>query len=58
MAIFLHSREVVAQGDPLSVISYGIVILPLIRNLKRDLPGVTQTLYSDDAGSLGTFART
>ena len=38
------------------MISYGIGILPLIKNLKRKLPDVTQPWYTDDARALGTFA--
>ena len=56
-AIFLHSREVVTQGGPITMITYGIVILPLINNLKREIPDVTQPWYADAAGDLGTFAR-
>ena len=45
------------QGDPLAMIAYGIGILPLINNLKREIPDVTQTWYADESGALGTFAR-
>ena len=44
------------QGDPLEMIAYGIGILPLIKNIKRDIPEVTQPWYADDAGALVTFA--
>ena len=37
--------------------SYGIGILPLIKNLKRAMPDVTHPWYADDAGDLGTFAK-
>ena len=57
MASFLHSTEGVTQGDPLEMIVYGVGILPLIKNLKQDILDVTQTWYTDDIGSLGTFAR-
>ena len=50
--------EGVTKGDPLEMIACGIGILPLIKNLKIELPGVTQPWYADDAGTLGTFART
>ena len=43
------------QGDPLAMITYGISILPLIKNLKRAIPDVTQPWYADDAGALGKF---
>ena len=39
------------------MIAYGIRILPLIKNLKREIPDVTQPWYADDSGALGTFAR-
>ena len=55
-ASFLHSREVLTQGDPLAIITYGISILPFIKNLKREIPDVPQPWYDDNSGSLGTFA--
>ena len=45
------------QGDPLAMIAYRIRILPLIKNIKRDIPDVTQPWYVDNAGALDTFAR-
>ena len=56
MASFLHSKEGVTQGDPLAMISYMIHIFPLIKNLKQDIPDVTQPWCADDDGALGTFA--
>ena len=50
---FLHSKEGVTQGDPLTMIAYGIWVLPLIRDLRRDHPRVTQSCYADDAGTGG-----
>ena len=52
---FLHSKEGVTEGDPLAMIVYGIGVLPLIRNLRRDHPHVTQPWYADDAGAGGEF---
>ena len=52
---FLHSKEGVTQGDPLVMIAYGIGILPLINNLKREIPDVPQPWYTDYSGALGTF---
>ena len=45
------------QGVPLVIIAYGIVIIPLIMNLKQEIPDVTQPWYADDSGDLGTLAR-
>ena len=45
------------QGDPLAMIAYGIGILPLINNLKREIPDITQPWYAYDTEALGTFAR-
>ena len=55
MAIFLHSREGVMQGEPIEMILYGIGILPLIKNLKRDISDVTQLCYTDNSGDVDTF---
>ena len=54
--IFLHTKEGVTQGYPLEMIAYGIVIIPLIKNIKQEIHDVTQTWYADDTGALGTFA--
>ena len=42
MESFMHSKEGVTQGDHLAMIAYRIVILPLIKNIKREIPDVTQ----------------
>ena len=52
----LHSKECVTQGYPLSMIAYGISILPLIKNPKQDISDITHPWYADDARDLGTFA--
>ena len=39
------------------MIAYGIGILSLIDNLKREMPDVTQIWYDDGTRALGTFAR-
>ena len=44
------------QGNLLAIIAYGTGILPIIKNLKRETPDVTQPWYANDARSLGTFA--
>ena len=45
------------QGGPLTMMAYGIGILPLIKNLKRKIPDVTQPCYADNAVALGAFTR-
>ena len=52
---FLHSKKSVTQGNPLSMITYGIGVLPLIRDLRRAHPRLTQPCYADDAGAGGKF---
>ena len=52
---FLHSKEGVTQGDPLSMIAYNIGNLPLICELHTTHPHVTQQCYADDSGTVGTF---
>ena len=39
------------------MIKYGIGILPLIKDLKREIPDATQPWLTDGARALGTFAR-
>ena len=56
-AIFLHIKESVTQGDHIAMIVYRIGILPLVKNLKREIPDVTQPWYADDYGALGTFTK-
>ena len=45
-----------AQGYPLDMVVYGIVILLLIKLLKVEFPDVIRPWYYDDASALGTFA--
>ena len=51
----MHSKEGVTQGDPLNMITYGIGVLPLIREIQRYHPCVTQPWYADDSGAGGKF---
>jgi hypothetical protein len=53
--VFLFSKEGVTQGDPISMVPYGIGILPLIRILKQVFPEAEQPWYADDAGAGGYF---
>ena len=56
MASILHNRESVTQGDSLTMIVYGIGILPLIKNLKQEIPDVKHPWYTDGTGALGTLS--
>ena len=56
-ASILHSREGMTQGDPLAMIAYMIGILPLINNIQREIPEITQPWYAENSGDLGTFTR-
>ena len=47
--------EGATQGYPLAMISYGIGVLPLIRELRVAQPCVTQTCYANDEGAGGNF---
>ena len=44
------------QGGPIEMIAYGIGILPLIKNLKQEIPDITQPWYADDTGALDKLA--
>ena len=39
----------------LAVVAHGIGVIPLIKQLQAACPGVTQTRYAHNTGSLGTF---
>ena len=43
-----------AQGDPLTMVDYGIGIITLIKITKVEFPDITQIWYSDNASALGT----
>ena len=43
------------QGRPLAMVAYGISILPLTNNLKREISDVTHPWYAEDAVVLGKF---
>jgi hypothetical protein len=53
LCIILLSQEGVTQGDPLSMILYGLALSPLAEKLKRAIPDLTQPWYADDAAMVG-----
>ena len=54
---FMHSKEGMTQGDPLAMITYGIWVLPLIRDLRDSHHCIPQPLYANDTGAGGEFER-
>ena len=49
----LLSQEGVTQGDPLSMILYGLTLVPLAASLREAVPEVLQPWYADDAAMVG-----
>jgi hypothetical protein len=45
----LLSREGVTQGDPLSMLLYGVALVPLVEELRQADPMVMSPFYADDA---------
>ena len=51
------SREGVTQGDPLSMILYGIGLLPLAEKLRGTIPQAVQPWYADDSAMTGPASK-
>ena len=49
----LQSREGVTQGDPLSMVLYGVALVPLAKYLREKVPNVVQPWYADDCAMAG-----
>ena len=47
------SREGVTQGDPLSMVLYGLALTPLAETIRAAVPTVVQPWYADDAAMAG-----
>ena len=52
---FLQSNEGVTQGDPFSMVLYGLRMLPLTKLLKEYKKSLLQIWYADDAEAAGKF---
>ena len=51
--IILLSQEGVTQGDPLSMIIYGVALKPLSAAIRKEVPSVLQPWYADDMAMVG-----
>jgi hypothetical protein len=49
----LLSKEGVTQGDPLSMVLYGITLTPLAEALRTAVPSLVQPWYADDSAMIG-----
>ena len=54
---FLHSMEGVTQEEPLSMITYGIGVLPIIQDLWDAHPHIDLPWYAYGAGTGGGFIK-
>jgi hypothetical protein len=53
----IHSQEGVTQGDPLSMVLYGLALAPLSESLRIAVPGLVQPWYADDAAMAGPISQ-
>ena len=52
--VTILSREVVTQGDPLSMVLYGIPLVPQAEELRAADPGLLSPFYADDVAFDGS----
>ena len=57
LKVTILSREGVTQGDPLSMVLYGITLAPLTEELRAADPGLLYLFYADDAEFDGSARR-
>ena len=55
--VTILSREGVTQGDPLSMVLYGITLVPLTKELRAADTGLLSPFYADDAAFDGLVRR-
>ena len=53
---FVQSRKGVTQGDPISMVTYGLGILPIIRFIKTLVLAPHQPWYADSATIIASWA--
>ena len=56
-AVIILSMEGCTQGDVLAMILYGITTLPLLEQVREDVPGAFVPMYADDLASGGAARR-
>ena len=54
LPVTILSREGVTQGDPLSMVLYGITLFPIAEELHAADPGILSPFYVDDAAFNGS----
>ena len=47
--VILLNREVVTQGDPFSIVLYGIILVPLEDELRDVYPSILSPFYANNA---------
>ena len=57
LTVPILSKEGVTQGDPLSMVLYGITLAPLAEELRAADPGLLSPFYADDAAFDGSAQR-
>jgi len=53
LAIELHSKEGITQGDCFAMSLYGVALLPLATKMRDEFPTALQPWFADDSGSAG-----
>ena len=51
------SSEGVTQGDPLSMVLYGLALVPLAKHLRSEVPEITSPFYADDSAFSGPVSK-
>jgi hypothetical protein len=51
LALVIHSKEGITQGDCLAMSLYGIALMPLTSKMREEFPEALQPSYCNDAGA-------